>query len=107
MLFEAAQVHRRLCAPRQMRCGDFHIASEIFAVRQLPGDFVIREKRAAESVAPLFIITLYPHRTVSKVPYAKLETAMHHARLVAAKRGHVQVWREVNDRPGTYERVTR
>jgi sigma-B regulation protein RsbU (phosphoserine phosphatase) len=40
-LFEAAQVHRRLCAPRRLRFGDFHIASEIFAVRQLPGDFFV------------------------------------------------------------------
>lgn len=38
-IFEAAQVHRRLCAPRLIRHGDFEIASEIFAVRHLPGDF--------------------------------------------------------------------
>lgn len=38
-LFEAAQVHRHLCAPRLVRCGEFDIASEIFAVRYLPGDF--------------------------------------------------------------------
>jgi sigma-B regulation protein RsbU (phosphoserine phosphatase) len=38
-IFEAAQVHRRLCAPRHLRFGDFDFASEIFAVRQLPGDF--------------------------------------------------------------------
>jgi len=38
-IFEAAQVHRRLCAPRLVRHGDFEIASEIFAVRHLPGDF--------------------------------------------------------------------
>lgn len=38
-LFEAAEVHRRLCAPRLVRCGSFEIASEIFAVRYLPGDF--------------------------------------------------------------------
>ncbi len=38
-IFEAAQVHRRLCAPRLIRQGDFEIASEIFAVRHLPGDF--------------------------------------------------------------------
>lgn len=38
-IFEAAQVHRRLCAPRLVRCGDFDIASEIFAVRHLSGDF--------------------------------------------------------------------
>lgn len=39
-IFEAAQVHRRLCAPRLVHYGDFEIASEIFAVRHLPGDFV-------------------------------------------------------------------
>ena len=38
-IFEAAQVHRRLCAPRFVRYGDFEIASEIFAVRHLAGDF--------------------------------------------------------------------
>ncbi len=38
-IFEAAQVHRRLCAPRQVRFGNIEIASEIFAVRHLPGDF--------------------------------------------------------------------
>jgi sigma-B regulation protein RsbU (phosphoserine phosphatase) len=43
-LFEAAQVHRKLCAPRRLRVGDFHIASEIFAVRQLPGDFFVAQE---------------------------------------------------------------
>lgn len=38
-IFEAAQVHRRLCAPRLVCRGEFEIASEIFAVRHLPGDF--------------------------------------------------------------------
>lgn len=38
-MFEAAQVHRRLCAPRHVRLGEFDIASEIFAVRHLSGDF--------------------------------------------------------------------
>lgn len=38
-IFEAAQVHRRLCAPRLVHHGRFEIASEIFAVRHLPGDF--------------------------------------------------------------------
>jgi len=38
-VFEAAQVHRHLCAPRLVRQGNFEIASEIFAVRHLPGDF--------------------------------------------------------------------
>jgi phosphoserine phosphatase RsbU/P len=40
-LSEAAQVHRKLCAPRRLHYGSFHIASEIFAVRQLPGDFFV------------------------------------------------------------------
>ncbi len=43
-LVEAAQVHRRLCAPRLVRYGDFEIASETFAVRHVPGDFVTAEK---------------------------------------------------------------
>jgi sigma-B regulation protein RsbU (phosphoserine phosphatase) len=45
-IFEAAQVHRRLCAPRLVRYGAFEIASEIFAVRQLPGDFFTVEDTA-------------------------------------------------------------
>src|ERR1700694_6000460 len=44
-IFEAAQVHRRLCAPRLVRQGQFEIASEIFAVRHLPGDFFTVEER--------------------------------------------------------------
>jgi sigma-B regulation protein RsbU (phosphoserine phosphatase) len=43
-IFEAAQVHRRLCAPRQLRYGNFEVASEIFAVRHLPGDFFTVEQ---------------------------------------------------------------
>ena len=43
-LFEATQVHRSLCAPRLVRYGDFEIASEIFAVRYLPGDFFTIEE---------------------------------------------------------------
>ena len=38
-IFEAAQVHRRLCAPSLIRYGSFDVASEVFAVRHLPGDF--------------------------------------------------------------------
>ena len=38
-LVEAAEVHRRLCAPRLMRHHNFEIASETFAVRHVPGDF--------------------------------------------------------------------
>lgn len=43
-IFEAAQVHRRLCAPRLVRHGAFDLASEIFAVRHLPGDFFCVEE---------------------------------------------------------------
>src|SRR6185503_5174308 len=43
-IFEAAQGHRRLCAPSLVRYGSFDVASEIFAVRHLPGDFVSVEE---------------------------------------------------------------
>jgi sigma-B regulation protein RsbU (phosphoserine phosphatase) len=43
-IFEAAQVHRRLCAPSLVHYGPFDIASEIFAVRHLPGDFFTVEE---------------------------------------------------------------
>jgi phosphoserine phosphatase RsbU/P len=43
-IFEAAQVHRRLCAPSFVRHGAFDVATEIFAVRHLPGDFVSVEE---------------------------------------------------------------
>lgn len=43
-IFEAAQVHRRLCAPRIVHHGAFDVASEIFAVRHLPGDFFSAEE---------------------------------------------------------------
>jgi serine phosphatase RsbU (regulator of sigma subunit) len=43
-IFEAAQVYRRLCAPSLVRHGDFEIASEVFAVRHLPGDFFTVEE---------------------------------------------------------------
>jgi serine phosphatase RsbU (regulator of sigma subunit) len=43
-LFEAAQVYRRLCAPRLVWRGDFEIASETFAARHLPGDFFTVEE---------------------------------------------------------------
>jgi len=38
-IFEAAQIQRRLCAPRQFSAGDFEAAGEIFPVRHLSGDF--------------------------------------------------------------------
>lgn len=39
-LFAAAQVQRRLSGPRLLRRGRFEIASEVFPVRHLAGDFV-------------------------------------------------------------------
>jgi len=38
-IFEAAQIQRRLCAPRQFSSGEFEVAGEIFPVRYLSGDF--------------------------------------------------------------------
>jgi serine phosphatase RsbU (regulator of sigma subunit) len=38
-IFEAAQIQRRLCAPRQFRSREFEVAGEIFPVRHLSGDF--------------------------------------------------------------------
>jgi serine phosphatase RsbU (regulator of sigma subunit) len=38
-IYEAAQVQRKLCAPRELVWGDFEIAGEIFPVRHLSGDF--------------------------------------------------------------------
>jgi len=44
-IFVAAQVHRRLCAPRHLCFGNFEVASEIFAVRHLPGDlFTVQQQ---------------------------------------------------------------
>lgn len=43
-IFEAAQVHRRLCAPSLIHYGAFDVASEVFAVRHLPGDFFTIEQ---------------------------------------------------------------
>jgi len=38
-VFEAAQIQRRLCSPRDLTWGEFEIAGEIFPVRHLSGDF--------------------------------------------------------------------
>jgi serine phosphatase RsbU (regulator of sigma subunit) len=38
-VYEAAQVQRKLCAPRELVWGDFEIAGETFAVRPLNRDF--------------------------------------------------------------------
>ncbi|MBZ5721445.1 MAG: SpoIIE family protein phosphatase [Acidobacteriia bacterium] len=39
-IFEAAHVQRKLCGTRHLRRGSFEIASEIFPVRDLSGDFI-------------------------------------------------------------------
>jgi serine phosphatase RsbU (regulator of sigma subunit) len=52
-VFEAAQVHRRLCAPRLVRHGNVEIASEIFAVRYLPGDFFTIEEASGGVIIAL------------------------------------------------------
>jgi serine phosphatase RsbU (regulator of sigma subunit) len=52
-IFEAAQIHRRLCAPRLVRYGQFEIASEIFAVRHLAGDFFTVNQRNGRVVFAL------------------------------------------------------
>src|ERR1043165_8113606 len=52
-IFEAAQVHRRLCAPRHLRFAEFDIANDIFAVRQLPGDFFSVEEIGKDVVFAL------------------------------------------------------
>ena len=38
-IYEAAQIQRKLCAPRELMWGEFEIAGEIFPVRHLSGDF--------------------------------------------------------------------
>jgi len=38
-IYEAAQIQRKLCAPRELIWGEFEIAGEIFPVRHLSGDF--------------------------------------------------------------------
>jgi sigma-B regulation protein RsbU (phosphoserine phosphatase) len=38
-IYEAAQIQRKLCSPRELVWGEYEIAGEIFAVRHLTGDF--------------------------------------------------------------------
>ena len=52
-LIEAAQVHRRLCAPRLVRYHNFEIASETFAVRHVPGDFFLIEETSSGVILAL------------------------------------------------------
>jgi serine phosphatase RsbU (regulator of sigma subunit) len=49
-IYEAAQVQRQLCGPRLVRGGAIEIASEIFPVRHLSGDFVSVFELGAEVV---------------------------------------------------------
>jgi len=39
-LFQAAQIQRKLCAPRELRRGPYEVAGEMFPVRHLSGDFL-------------------------------------------------------------------
>lgn len=50
---EAAQVHRHLCPARLVRHDNFEIASEIFAVRHVPGDFFTVEKTSSGVILAL------------------------------------------------------
>ncbi len=52
-LVEAAQVHRRLCAPRLVHYGNFEIASETFAVRHVAGDFFTIEETSSGVILAL------------------------------------------------------
>src|SRR5687768_1879277 len=52
-LVEAAEVHRRLCAPRLVRRHSFEIASETFAVRHVPGDFFTMEETSSGLILAL------------------------------------------------------
>src|SRR5262245_34243856 len=56
-LVEAAQVHRRLSAPRLVRYGEFEIVSELFAVRHLAGDFFTVQEAGGNVVLALGDIT--------------------------------------------------
>lgn len=40
IMFEAAQMQRRLCGPRRLRRGSFEFATELFPARHLSGDFI-------------------------------------------------------------------
>jgi sigma-B regulation protein RsbU (phosphoserine phosphatase) len=50
---EAAEVHRRLCAPRLVRYHNFEIASETFAVRHVPGDFFTLQETSSGPILAL------------------------------------------------------
>lgn len=51
-IFEAAQIQRRLCAPRELSWREFEVAGEIFPVRHLSGDFFkVMQLRSALGLA--------------------------------------------------------
>ena len=51
-IFEAAQIQRRLCAPRELSWREFEVAGEIFPVRHLSGDFFkVMQHRSALGLA--------------------------------------------------------
>jgi sigma-B regulation protein RsbU (phosphoserine phosphatase) len=52
-LFEAAQIQRKLSGPRSVRCGHMEFASEVFAVRYLPGDFAVLSQNGSKVLATL------------------------------------------------------
>jgi serine phosphatase RsbU (regulator of sigma subunit) len=92
-LSEGVQVHRRLCAPRFVQLGDMEIASEIFAVRYLPGDFFTMEQAsdgvilalgdvcgkgvAAGMWTPCLVGLVRAHTAASSEPHA-IVTAVNH-----------------------------
>lgn len=73
----------------------------------LPGDLIVREDHVHPGIAPLFVISIHPHRTISRA-YSDFRTAVEHAQQVATKRaGQLQVWREVANKPPHYENLTK
>jgi sigma-B regulation protein RsbU (phosphoserine phosphatase) len=56
-LFEASQMYRRLCAPGLVRHSDFEIASETFAARNVPGDFITIRQNVSSAMLGLGDIT--------------------------------------------------
>ena len=68
-IFEAAQVQRRLCAPRELTWGEFEIAGEIFPVRHLSGDFfkvVELGSTLGLALGDIAGVVLRPHRSAQK-----------------------------------------
>jgi|SRR6516162_568414 len=52
-LFEAAQIHRKLSGPRVLQIADMQFASEVFAARYLPGDFIVLSQNGSKVLATL------------------------------------------------------